>query len=220
VQESSIPADGDTAVATPLDRYGAAIFMLASVAAGGWLVREPVLVGAADLWIVSDSITRADAIVVLGGGVETRPYAAAELWRRGFADKILISQGSEERAASTGDIVLHSELNREKLLKLGVPVGAIETFGTANKSTRDEAVALREWSERNAASVFIIPTEIFPARRVRWIFHRAFMGTGVRIEVPSVEPQGYTRWNWWKTQKGLVAFRTEFLKYMYYRLKY
>jgi uncharacterized SAM-binding protein YcdF (DUF218 family) len=67
--------------------------MLASVAAGGWLVREPVLVGAADLWIVSDSITRADAIVVLGGGVETRPYAAAELWRRGFADKILISQG-------------------------------------------------------------------------------------------------------------------------------
>ena len=55
-------------------------------------MREPVLVGAADLWIVSDSITRADAIVVLGGGLETRPYAAAELWRRGFADKILISQ--------------------------------------------------------------------------------------------------------------------------------
>jgi uncharacterized SAM-binding protein YcdF (DUF218 family) len=185
--------------------------VLASVAVGGWLVREPVLVGAADLWIVSDSITRADAIVVLGGGLETRPYAAAELWRRGFADKILISQGSEERR---GAIPLHSELNREKLLKLGVPIGSIEIFGTANESTRDEAVALREWAERNAASAFIIPTEIFPARRVRWIFRREFLGTGVRIEVPSVEPPG------WKTEKGLVAFRTEFLKYIYYRLKY
>jgi uncharacterized SAM-binding protein YcdF (DUF218 family) len=183
-------------------------------------VREPALVGAADLWIVSEPITRADAIVVLGGGLETRPYAAAELWRRGLADKILISQGSEERANSTGAIPLHNELNREKLLELGVPVGSIETFGTANKSTRDEAVALREWSERNAALAFIIPSEIFPARRVRWIFRREFLGTGVRIEVPSVEPPGYTRWNWWKTEKGFLAFRTEFLKYIYYRFKY
>jgi len=31
-----------------------------------------------------------------------------------------------------------SELNRGILLKLGVPAGAIETFGTANTNTRDE----------------------------------------------------------------------------------
>src|SRR5262245_20815607 len=80
-----------------LGRYAAAIFMLASVAVGGWLVREPVLVGVAALWIVSDSITRADAIVVLGGGPEIRPFVAAELWRRGLAVRILISQGSEDR---------------------------------------------------------------------------------------------------------------------------
>jgi uncharacterized SAM-binding protein YcdF (DUF218 family) len=194
--------------------------MLASVAVSVWLVREPVLVGAADLWIVSDSITRADAIVVLGGGLEIRPFVAAELWRRGLADKILISQGSEEPAASMGGIPSDSEFNRQALLKLGVPAGAIEKFGTASTSTRDEAVALREWAERYAASVFIIPSEIFSARRVRWIFRREFFGTAVSIEVPSFEPQGYTRWNWWKTEKGLVAFRTEFLKYMYYRLKY
>src|SRR6266540_1809440 len=184
------------------------MFVLATVVAAGWLLREPVFLGATDLWIVSDPISRADAVVVLGGGLATRPFVAAELWRRGLADKILISQGPEERAVSMGPIPSHTELNREILLKLDIPAGVIETFGTANKNTRDEAVALREWSERNAASVFIIPSEIFPARRVRWIFRCEFMGTGVRIEVPSVEPQGYTRWNWWKTQKGLVAFRT------------
>ena len=192
-----------------LGRYAAVIFMLASVAAGGWLVRERVLVGAADLWTVSDSTTRADAIVVLGGGLEIRPFIAAELWRRGLADKILISQGSDPS---------NNELNR--LLNLGVPAGAIEKFGIASTNTRDEAVALREWAERNAASVFIIPSEIFSARRVRWIFHRQFSGAAVSIEVPSFEPLDYARWNWWKTEKGLVAFRTEFLKYMYYRLKY
>jgi uncharacterized SAM-binding protein YcdF (DUF218 family) len=201
-----------------LGRYAAVIFMLACVAVGGWLVRERMLVGAADLWIVSDPTTRADAIVVLGGGLEIRPFIAAELWRRGLAGKILISQGSEERAASIAGVSSNGELNR--LLNLGVPAGAIEKFGIASTNTRDEAVALREWAERNAASVFIIPSEIFSARRVRWIFCRQFSGTAVRIEVPSFEPPDYTRWNWWKTEKGLVAFRTEFLKYIYYRLKY
>ena len=203
-----------------LGRYTAAMFVLAGVAAGGWLMREPVLRGAADLWIVSDPITRADAIVVLGGGLETRPFEAAELWRRGLADRILISQGPEERAASVAAVPSHSELNREILLKLGVPAGAIETFGTASKNTRDEAVALREWAERNAASVLIIPSEIFSARRVRWIFRHEFFGTTVSIEVPSIEPPDYTRRDWWKTEHGLVAFQNEFLKYIYYRLKY
>jgi uncharacterized SAM-binding protein YcdF (DUF218 family) len=95
-----------------------------------------------------------------------------------------------------GAIPSQNELNREILLKLGVPASAIGTFGTASKNTRDEAVALREWAERNAASVFIIPTEIFPARRVRWIFRREFSGTAVRIEVPSAEPPGFTRLDW------------------------
>jgi len=39
------------------------MFVLASVAAGGWLMREPLLRGAADPWIVSDPISRADAMV-------------------------------------------------------------------------------------------------------------------------------------------------------------
>ena len=83
----------------------------------------------------------------------------------------------------------HTELIRQILLKLDIPADAIETFGTANKNTRDEAVALREWAGRNAASSFIIPSEIFPARRVRWIFCREFFGTAVSIEVPSFEPR-------------------------------
>jgi uncharacterized SAM-binding protein YcdF (DUF218 family) len=196
------------------------MFVLASVAAGGWLIREPLLRGAANLWIVSDPVGRATAIVVLGGGLETRPFVAAELWRKGLADKILISQGAEERAASVGAIPSHSELNREILLKLGVSAGAIEKFAVASKSTRGEAVALREWTEQNGASAFIIPSEIFPARRVRWIFRREFSGTAVRIEVPSIEPPGSTRSDWWKTEEGLLAFHNEVLKYIYYRLKY
>jgi len=183
-------------------------------------VREPVLLGAAELWIVSDPVGRANAIVVLGGGLEIRPFVAAELWRKGLADKILISQGSEERAASIGGIPSHSELNREILLKLGMPADVIETFGIASRNTRDEALALRKWAELNGTSVFIIPSEIFSARRVHWIFRHEFSGTEVIIEVPSFESPEYTRWDWWKTERGVIGFQNEFMKYIYYRWKY
>jgi len=100
-----------------------------------------------------------------------------------------------------------------------MPDTAIEMFGTENRNTEDEVLALKDWAEQNAATVIIVPSEIFAARRVRWIFNREFHGTGVRIEVPSFE-EDFTRAGWWKTKAGLIAFQTEVLKYLYYRFKY
>jgi hypothetical protein len=194
------------------------IVALCGIGICGWLGREPLLRGAGSLWIISDRAKRADAIVVLGGNFHVRPLVAADLYRRGFADKILVSQTAERE-----DIVgrpSDAELNRAALLKLGVPSSAIENFGNGNSSTRDEAVALRQWGQRNRASVFIIPSEMFSARRVKWIFGRELSGTAIEVEVLSLEPPGYPHREWWKTEQSLLAFRDELAKYIYYRLKY
>ena len=74
------------------------------------------------------------------------------------------------------------------LLKLGVPDAAIEMFGQANRNTKDEAIALRDWADRHGVSRIVIPTEIFAARRLRWIFDREFAGSSVRLEIPAFEP--------------------------------
>jgi uncharacterized SAM-binding protein YcdF (DUF218 family) len=196
------------------------VLVLGSVGACAWLMREPLLRGAADLWIASDEATHADAVVVLGGQIEIRPFAAAELYHRGLVSRVLVSNNEQGRAAAIGAVQGHTEANWQVLLKLGVPENAIEAFGQANKSTRDEAVALREWVDRHGASTIIIPTEVFVARRVRWTFEREFAGRNVRIEVPSYEPADYTRAAWWKSPAGLIAFQSEVIKYIYYRLEY
>jgi len=172
----------------------------------------------ADLWIISDTVTHADAAVVLGGGLDVRPFAAADLYRRGLVNKVLISQVGDEPAVSLGVVLNHTESNRRVLLKLGVPADAIETFGTMNRNTIEEAFALSEWADRNNASSFIIPTEIFSARRVQYIFRRELAIE--RIEVLSLDPPLYNKDDWWKTDTGLIAFQNEILKYIYYRLKY
>jgi len=203
-----------------LRRPATIIAILASVAIAAWLGRGPLLRCAASLWIVSDPISRADAIVILGGNFHVRPLVAADLYRRGLASKILISQTVDMQQASVAVTPTDTELNRAALIKLGVPPAAVESFGNANTNTREEAVAVRRWAERNAASSFIIPTEIFSARRVRWIFQRELSGSGMTINVPSFEPPGYTRGEWWKAEQGVIAFQNELVKYIYYRLRY
>ncbi len=84
----------------------------------------------------------------------------------------------------------------------------------------DEAAALRNWADRHGASRIIIPTEIFSARRVRWIFNKEFAGSSARLAIASFEPPNYTGAEWWKTEAGMIAFQNEIMKYLYYRLKY
>jgi uncharacterized SAM-binding protein YcdF (DUF218 family) len=185
-----------------------------------WAERASLLRWAADLWIVSDPLTPADAAVVLGGGLDVRPFVAAELYHRGLVRKVLVSQVSSTRAVAIGAELGHTAANRQVLLKLGVPADAIETFGSSNKNTKEEALALRDWAQRHASRVMIIPAEIFQARRTRWIFRHVFAGQPIRIEVASFDPPQYTRADWWATERGIVEFQNEVLKFIYYRLKY
>ena len=212
---SDVPRWGQRFVSRPV----AAGLLLVVLIAGVWLERAPLLRGAAELWIVSDPITAADAVAVLGGDLDTRPFEAADLYKKGLVPKVLVSRVEEGRASTMGLIPGHSELNRIVLLKLGVPDTAIETFGEANGSTRDEALALRVWADRHGVTRIIIPTEVFSARRVRWIFDRKFVGSSVAIEIATIG-QNDSHAEWLKSEKAMIAFQNEILKYLYYRLKY
>ena len=171
------------------------VILLVPLGATAWFERTFLLQGAADLWIVSDPITPADAVVVLGGGADIRPFVAGDLYAKGLVHKVLLSQTD-------------TELNLNILRKLGVPDSAIELFGNGSKKTWDEVVALRDWTKTHATSVLIVPAEIFFARRLRWVLQHEFLGTGIRIEVPSFDPpNGYFREKWWKTGGGRSHFR-------------
>jgi uncharacterized SAM-binding protein YcdF (DUF218 family) len=198
----------------------AAALIISGLAGLAWAARAPLLRGASDLWIGSDPLKPADVAVVLGGGLDVRPFAAAELYHKGLVKKVLVSQVADGRAVAIGAERGHTEINRQILLKLGVPADAIETFGSPNKNTKEEALALLEWAQRHGSRVVIIPAEIFQARRVRWTFRHEFAGQPIGIEVPTFDPPQYTRANWWTTERGIVEFQNEILKFIYYRLKY
>ena len=195
--------------------------LFAVIGASLWINREALLRQAAKCWIVSDDIRPADAVVVLGGGLHTRPFAAAEDYRNGLAHKILVANANLNNVAAPGTLPSHAAMNRAVLIKLGVPETDIETFGNDLANTYEEGNALREWAVHSHARGLIVPTEIFSSRRVRWVLTRALAGTDTDIQIQTLEPlKYYSQADWWKTNSGLSAFRSEVLKYIYYRFKY
>src|ERR1035441_3007007 len=56
-----------------------------------FVFRSPILRSAANAWIVNDPLQHADAIVLLGGGLETRPFAAARLYSGGHPPRPLLA---------------------------------------------------------------------------------------------------------------------------------
>jgi uncharacterized SAM-binding protein YcdF (DUF218 family) len=203
-------------------RYRGWLAIIPAVLALGiaWAARASILRGAAELWVVSDGLGQADAIVVLGGGLDVRPFAAADLYKRGFAPQILVANVRLGPVEELKILPRHTELNRDVLVKLGVPSAAIIPFGEGVSNTYEEARAVRDWATSSGARSLIIPTEIFPARRVRWIFQHELAAAGVRVSVLALTPREYSREDWWRHEQGLITFQNELLKFVYYRFKY
>jgi uncharacterized SAM-binding protein YcdF (DUF218 family) len=219
---SSLP--GAVPVARPqctkaLRVVAALAVVLVALAIAAWLGREPLLRSAAYVWIVSDDAAPADAVAVFGGGLEDRPFAAADYYQRGLVRRILVSNVRPGPAERIGVLSSHVAANRRVLLKLGVPEDAIEPFGDGVSNTYEEAQALSEWMKRNGAHSVIVPTEIFSARRVRWTLRRAIKDTAA-VRVTALDPPDYNRSDWWRHEGGVIGFQNEVIKYLYYRLKY
>jgi uncharacterized SAM-binding protein YcdF (DUF218 family) len=174
---------------------------------GAWAGRDWLLFSAADLWIVSDPIGPADAVAVFGGGLADRPFAAAQYYRRGLVRKILVSNGVD-----MSDVAANEGILRE----LGVPASAIETFGNNLGNTHQEALALQVWAVQNNTRNIMVPTEIFSARRVRWMLRRVFPNE-FAIRVIALNPSRNHRDDWWR---DITAFKTEVIKYLYYVARY
>jgi uncharacterized SAM-binding protein YcdF (DUF218 family) len=171
--------------------------------------------------VVNDPGAKADAIVVLGGKPELRPFEAARLYQEGVAPRILYMDVKHNPALEQGGMLSDREFTRRVLLSSGVPATAMVAVGDGVANTYDESLAVRAWLATNtSAKTILIATDLSHTRRARWIFRKELKGTGVQVHIHAIEPREYSVTNWWRHEEGLIAFETEFLKDIYYHVKY
>jgi len=203
-----------------LKRLLLALLALCALLALTFVFRAPLLRELADAWIVNQPLTKADVIVVLGGGLENRPFEAARLYQLGLAPRILLMKPRLSAASEIGVTPSEADLAKSILLKQGIPDRAIFVTSDSVTNSYDESIALRHWARTNRIKSAIIPTDIFHTRRVCWLYAKELRGTGIRVQIEAVPVHEYTQAKWWCGEAGIIAFQNEVLKYAYYRVKY
>jgi len=98
-----------------------------------------------------------------GGRLENRPFGAVQSYQQGLVKKILVSNGRQSAAEKLGAAMSDVAVAEGILVKLRLPVGAIEAFGKRPDS-HEEVLGLQVWAERNNARSIIVPTEILNLR--------------------------------------------------------
>ena len=116
--------------------------------------------GAEVLLRVNQEPRRADAIVVLGGGAKTRAAKAIELFRQGYAEKILVAGKNEEA------------LIGKQLREAGIPDSAL-LFEPESRSTYENAVFSLPYLRRWQVNSILLVTSWFHSRRAVAVFRSA-----------------------------------------------
>lgn len=184
-----------------------------------WHYRVVLLTGIARTWEVNDTPEPADAIIVLGGGLNTRPFFAVKLYNQQLAPKILIAETHPTPADDLGVVSRETEGSFAVLSKLGVPSENIVKFGKDVTSTYEEACALRDWLREHNLHRVIIPTDFTHTRRVKWLMNRV-LPANTKIAIVASPSLYYDETNWWQREEGVISLQNEVLKIFYYRLKY
>jgi uncharacterized SAM-binding protein YcdF (DUF218 family) len=185
---------------------------------------------AARALVVHDELPQADCIVVLSGASEyvERTRHAAELWRRGVAPKIVLTNDNLRGGWNSAQQrnLFFIEREAEELRRAGVPAAQIEALPEPVASTYDEAVRLRAYaSEQRIGSVLIV-TSAYHSRRALWTMRRVFRESGVRVGVSPVAADGSnaaqtpTPLAWWLSARGWRSVAPEYPKIVYYWLRY
>lgn len=203
-----------------LKHVGICIVGLCLLLSVSWLFRAPLLTGLARAWVVDDKLEKADAIVVLGGGIEARPLEAASLYSRDVAPKVLVPSVRGRPGDKLGVTVSETEATRRILLTNHVPESAIVIVGTNSANTYDEAVAVRDWVRQTGAKSICVTTDMFHTRRACWMFRKALRGSGAEVRLRVSPRTEYELNNWWQDEQGVVAFQNEVLKFGYYLVRY
>jgi uncharacterized SAM-binding protein YcdF (DUF218 family) len=188
-----------------------------------WVFLAPFL---AERLIVEKTLTRADAILVLGGSAtfKERTEKAAELYQKGISAKILLTDDGGQAGWSHLEQrnPKFVELARQSLIERGVQPEAIEILAPTVEGTIDEARVFADKARAENLQSVVLVTSAYHTRRALWTFSKISAETGAAIGIESPPPgiQTPKPFYWWLQLSGWKLVAGEYVKSAYYWVFY
>jgi len=201
------------------------VYVLAAIALFPLLLyvfRFQALAGIGGFLVIHDQLEPADLIYVLNGDPTVRPYHAAALFHQGLAPKIVIARTEDSIGVQFGAYPNVTDSNLIILKKLGVPETQLTElrWGTGVSTTFDEAIALRDYCQQHPVRKVIVVTSDLHSRRSRFVFRKVLSGMGIKVMLSPIADRKYGASNWWRLEDGVIGCQNEYIKLLYYHLKY
>ena len=186
-----------------------------------YMMRSSIMVGMANFLIDEDEPENCEVLFVLGGNSKDRGIEAARLYKTGFIKKVVcIGENVPTIFEAMGmNDLMESEVSKVAVLRNGVDSAAVELLPKGT-STLEEARVIAAYCEERAIEKAMIVSTRFHTRRVRNVFEHAFEGVDTKLVVVGVSSSLYDEELWWQSEEGMIALNNEYMKTLYYFIKY
>ncbi len=185
------------------------------LAVTGWALHKPVLRAVANALIVEDALADADALVVVAGGAPFRERAVADLFKQGWAPRVIVSRPVNPAPVAAlvemgvRPLDLQGE-SRAALLHFGVPAAALVTINQTAQVTEDELALVRQEARSRGWRRLILVSSPEHTRRVKTIWYRR--GTNGVEAIVRATPYGhFPRDGWWRERRMAERVLHEYL---------
>lgn len=169
------------------------------------LLHAQILTGIATFMTIRDPLERADLILPLYHGGDTVPFAA-ELYRRGYADRVALGWTKPGRLEALGLVPSPHEAWRGVLEAEGVPPEAIVVIGSKIANEVELAQAVAAFLESRGKSRAIVVASAPLSRLSRHHLRRGLTGSPVELRMYPVWPREFDERTWWRSRRGWITY--------------
>lgn len=203
-----------------MGRVMLSLFVLALLLVMVWAFRYPLLRVTGRFLIKEDPGARGDVLVVLGGAPVERGIAAARLFKEGAArNAVFTGSVVPQSVQAAGLFRSEAWLTRSIALKAGLPASEARLLEIGT-STWEECAAVRDLALSSDYDTVVVVTTEFHTRRVRRVFNKVLGPSGIAVFVRAAPSIKYDPLHWWRTEEGLLMVNNEYVKLLYYAIKY
>ena len=179
-----------------------------------------LLRAAGNVLICTDPLAHADAVFVLSGNPFDRSREAAKVLKAGYTDRIVCTGESiPTDVYALGYLNTESEISAIMAYREGVDSTQV-TIVEQGTSTKEESDIILAYAQEHNMDTVIVVSNKFHTRRVCQVFRSKFDGTGIHLIVHGAPASAYQEDAWWQSEYGLIFVNNEYIKLIYYAIKY
>lgn len=185
-----------------------------------FLFRNKILRGMGNYLVAVDPLEQTEMCFVLGGNSYERGISAIKVYEKFPQQKFAASGGNYPYQILCLDTMMfEAELTKHWMVSQGVPESQIDTLTSAH-STMDESNEILAFCQNHGFKKITVISSSFHMRRVRWVFEDKFEDAGIDVVFHGAASVDYDQNNWWQNEEGLIMANNEFVKLLYYAVKY